>query len=184
MKTLVLYLGVLIFLGISSTAQATIIDLGVLTIPNLGSPAGEEAYLDATYEDVTFLQKWETDGNGFEVTPSPSIGTYTFDNGGNVTNDLVSWDLTGSSFTLRFILTKDGNAGSGNTFYHLYQIEPNMGEMGFDLPITINNQKEISHTSFFGQQQQVIPEPSTLILFAVGLLGVIGMGYLKRKKAA
>jgi len=31
---------------------------------------------------------------------------------------------------------------------------------------------------------EVIPEPSTYLLFAVGILGIIGMGYRQRKKAA
>ena len=113
-----------------ASLPATVIDVDgdpALFLDNGGNPEDELAYLEGALGfDLTYLLKFETDGNG--LSEDPGIGIYTFDDGGNVTTDTVSCDLTGTDgFILSYILLKDGNLPMGDGIYNLYQVTTDMG---------------------------------------------------------
>ncbi len=179
------------------TAEATLINHGVLELPGLGNPGGEETYVETTWNggaDLTYLQKWNTDGTGFDQ--SPGIGGYTFTPDGNVATSTVTWDMSVNNpggLGLSYILLKDGSAGggSGNTLYHLYGIGADMASNG-SASLTINGLKGISHYTFFGAEingppppppppppPNGVPEGGTSVLM-LGL-SLIGLGVLRRR---
>lgn len=80
-----------------------------------------------------------------------------------------------------FILFNQFNANHGR---YTYQVTSNGID---DVVLTVRPDGGGGRTRFNGLQIEsnlIVPEPSTYLLFAVGILGIIGMGYRQRKKAA
>jgi hypothetical protein len=178
-----LMVGLLALLPCST--QASLVDEGALNLPNLGSPEAEKAYLESlgVFSDLTYLQKWNTDGTGFALTTT-GIGTYTFSPDGNVATMDITWDLTGTAYDLAYVLVKDGNAPDGPNgeklkWYHRYSVTADQVKNSLTpQAITINNDKGISHISFFGVTDGgSVPEPATALVWSL----LIGMGVAYRR---
>ncbi len=142
----------------------------------LGSPTDEQNYLIANgYLPATsqFLGKFDKDNNIEDgainidqyVTVTMTSGS-TWD---------ISWDLTGSGFTLDGVLIKDGVESPGNQLYRFYGVSADevlvgSGTVTFDDPV-----KGISHISFFGSPGQVPDSRTTAVLLGLALTGLAGL---------
>jgi len=88
----------------------------------------------------------------------------------------VEWDLTGTGYMLLAIVAK--TAGSLN----IYEVSGDMGLTGTGTVMSPDGIDSISHISFFvGKGEITVPEPGTLALLGLGL---IGMGVARRRKVA
>jgi hypothetical protein len=88
----------------------------------------------------------------------------------------ISWNLTGSGFTLDGVLIKDGVSGPGNQLYRFYGVSADetligSGTVTFDNPV-----KNISHITFFGSPGGVtVPDGGTTVMLLGAALSVLGM---------
>ena len=108
-----------------------------------------------------------------------SFVTVTFN--GNVAT--VSWDLTGSGFTLDGLLIKDGNVQGGGMLYRFYGVSADetlvgSGTVTFDNPV-----RDISHITFFGSPGGgQVPDGGTTVMLLGAALGSLGMARRFLKK--
>ena len=94
----------------------------------------------------------------------------------------ISWNLTGSGFTLDGVLIKDGRA-AGGMLYRFYGVSADetlvgSGTVTFDNPV-----KNISHITFFGSPGGgQVPDGGTTVMLLGAALGSLGMArrFLKR----
>jgi hypothetical protein len=115
---------------------------------DVGSPPVESGPLDASYDTVF---NPETDPSGADIT-------YT---GG---------DIVGSP---SYLLVKDGKQTPA---WYLFELAPGLGWDGTEILQLRDfwpNEGAISHVALYGDQTP-IPEPTTMLLFGTGLIGLIG----------
>jgi VPDSG-CTERM motif len=147
----------------------------------IGNPAAELNYLQThgggsyqpTFLPATsqFLFKMNNDG-----TTDGDFGQYFAINmvSGNTWD--ISWNLTGSGFTLDGLLIKDGNVQGLGMLYRFYGVSADevlvgSGTVTFDDPV-----KNISHISFFGSPGgQQVPDGGTAVMLLGAALGVLGI---------
>jgi hypothetical protein len=162
-------------------AQAHLLDPQQFFVNNpLGDPAGELDYLqDNGYLPATsqFLFKQNSDG-----TTEGDFGQYfTVSIVGNTAT--ISWNLTGSGFTLDGVLIKDGNVQTKGHLYRFYGVSDDEtligeGTVTFDDPV-----RDISHISFFGSPGgNGVPDGGTTVMLLGAALGSLGMARRFLKK--
>jgi VPDSG-CTERM motif len=93
----------------------------------------------------------------------------------------ISWNLTGSGFTLDGVLIKDGVVQGKGQLYRFYGVSADetligSGTVTFDNPV-----RGISHISFFGSPGGQVPDGGTTVMLLGASLGALGMvrRYLK-----
>ena len=176
-----------LLLGLLATSitHATLIDRGI--IGQGGNPAGEaQAIINADLlgigtDPLTYLAKfefdeaeWDSDGlfdnNKFGATD------YT----GNPATTTLTWDLTGTGYTLEAVAVKAA------TLMRIYAVADDQKLMDLNGQAGVSPWRdEISHVTFFGRTGNTPPPPgvpdtgSTLLLLGLGL-GFLG--FLKRQK--
>jgi VPDSG-CTERM motif len=137
-------------------------------------------------DENTFLQ-----GQGLLPATSQYLGKFNagggFENGAlnisqfvtiNVINSStwdISWDLTGSGFTLDGVLIKDGRVQGKGHLYRFYGVSADetligSGTVTFDNPV-----RGISHISFFGSPGGQVPDGGTTVMLLGAALGALGM---------
>jgi hypothetical protein len=125
-----------------------------------------------------FLGKRE-DGGGFE---NGAINISQFvtvtELSGNTWE--ISWNLTGSGFTLDGVLIKDGRVQGQGQLYRFYGVSADEALIGSGTVTFDNPVRDISHISFFGSPGGVPDGGATVMLLGAGL-GALGMvrRYLK-----
>ena len=166
-------------------AQAHLLDPFQFTLNHpLGSPLAEQIYLknngggsyQPTFLPATsqFLFKQNNDGTTdgnfgqfFTVAFAPATNSWD-----------ISWNLTGSGFTLDGVLIKDGNLGG--QLYRFYGVSADENVSGSGtVSFAIRN---ISHVSFFGSPTgQQVPDGGTTIMLLGAALSTLGVArrYLK-----
>jgi protein with PEP-CTERM/exosortase system signal len=88
----------------------------------------------------------------------------------------ISWNLTGSGFTLDGVLIKTGNVkpfGHGYKFFGVSADETLIGSgtvASFKNPV-----KDISHITFFGSPGGQVPDGGTTVMLLGAALGALGM---------
>jgi VPDSG-CTERM motif len=95
----------------------------------------------------------------------------------------ISWNLTGSGFTLDGVLIKDGRVQGKGHIYRFYGVSDDQALVGsgtvtFDDPV-----RDISHISFFGSPGgNGVPDGGTTLMLLGAALGSLGMArrFLKR----
>ena len=133
--------------------------------------------------ELAIEEYFDWDATTFTLISTSAVTYTNYDDSGAVVTGASksgTWETTNSSTTIEFYSVK---AGSG---YALYQLNPvdNYGSWStFDLWSAGsygggNGGLEISHFSGF-QPSAPVPEPATIILFGLGLLGLAGVS---RKK--
>jgi hypothetical protein len=166
-------------------AQAHLLDpFQFNTASPIGNPAAELNYLQThgggsyqpTFLPATsqFLGKFEN--NGTITNGSINISTYVTVTVVNESTWNISWNLTGSGFTLDGVLIKDGRAGGGE-LYRFYGVSADetligSGTVTFDNPV-----RGISHISFFGSPGGggQVPDGGTTVMLLGAALGSLGM---------
>jgi len=156
----------------------------------IGNPTAEFNYLQThgggsyqpTFLPATsqYLGKLDKD-NGWE-NGALNITTYVSvtQSSGNTWN--VSWNLTGSGFTMDGMLIKDGTVRGSGMLYRFYGVSADetlvgSGTVTFDNPV-----KGISHITFFGSPGGQVPDGGTTVMLLGAALGSLGMArrFLKR----
>jgi hypothetical protein len=172
-------------------AQAHLLDPFQFTTANpIGNPADDLAYLQShgggsyqpTFLPATsqFLFKQNNDG-----TTDGNFGQYfTVTHNGTTNTWTVSWDLTGSGFTLDGVFIKDGVSSPHNLLYRFYGVSADEA-LKSDTPqiVTFDNPvKNISFVEFFGSPGGSVPDGGTTVMLLGTALGSLGMvrRFLKR----
>jgi hypothetical protein len=95
----------------------------------------------------------------------------------------ISWNLTGSGFTLDGVLIKDGNVQGKGMIYRFYGVSADetlvgSGTVTFDNPV-----RNISHITFFGSPGgNGVPDGGTTVMLLGAALGSLGMARRFLKK--
>jgi hypothetical protein len=96
----------------------------------------------------------------------------------------ISWNLTGSGFTLDGVLIKDGNVQTKGHIYRFYGVSADealigSGTVTFDDPV-----RAISHITFFGSPGGggQVPDGGTTVMLLGAALGSLGMARRFLKK--
>jgi hypothetical protein len=173
-------------------AQAHLLDTQQLfTAGPIGNPSAELNYL-------------QTHGGGsYQPTFLPATSQFLgkFNRGGAIENGAIhisnyvtlnmvsgntweiSWNLTGSGFTLDGVLIKDGNVQGSGMLYRFYGVSADetligSGTVTFDNPV-----KGISHITFFGSPGGgQVPDGGTTVMLLGAALGSLGMARRFLKK--
>ena len=146
----------------------------------IGNPAAELTYLQGQNllpATSQFLFKMNSNGS-----TEGAFGQYFTVNmvSGNTWN--ISWNLTGSGFTLDGALIKDGNVQGSGMLYRFYGVSADetligSGTVTFDNPV-----RNISHISFFGSPGGQVPDGGTTVMLLGAALGSLGMARRFLKK--
>ena len=173
-----------VMLAFSPNASAHLLDpFQFFTNGPIGNPAAELNYLQThgggSYQPTflpgtsQFLGKFEDDGS--VENGAINISTYVTVNmvSGNTWD--ISWNLTGSGFTLDGVLIKDGNVQGSGMLYRFYGVSADealigSGTVTFDDPV-----KDISHISFFGSPGGQIPDGGAAVMLLGGALCALGI---------
>jgi hypothetical protein len=140
-------------------------------LQNNGGGSYQPTFLPATSQ---FLFKMNDDG-----TTDGLLGQYfSVMNMGNMW--MISWNLTGSGFTLDGALIKDGNLDG--QLYSFYGISADETVMGSGM-VMFTSMRNISHISFFGSPGGGnVPDGGTTVMLLGTALGSLGMARRFLKK--
>ena len=150
----------------------------------IGNPAAELNYLQTngggsyqpTFLPATsqYLGKFNS-GGGIE-DGAIDISAYVTINVVSPNSWVVTWNLTGSGFTLDGVLIKDGNVQGQGMLYRFYGVSADetlvgKGTVTFDDP-----RRSISHITFFGSPGgNGVPDGGTTVMLLGVALGALGM---------
>jgi hypothetical protein len=135
-----------------------------------GGGSYQPTFLPATSQ---FLGKFNSDGsieNG-----AINISTYVTVNmlSGNTWE--ISWNLTGSGFTLDGVLIKDGNVQGSGMLYRFYGVSADEALIGSGTVTFDDPTRDISHMSFFGSPGGQVPDGGTTVMFLGAALCALGI---------
>jgi VPDSG-CTERM motif len=165
-------------------AQAHLLDpVQFFTQGPIGSGTDENTFLQGQGllpGTSQFLGKFEAEG-GFE-NGALNISQFVTINQVSGNTWEISWNLTGSGFTLDGVLIKDGNVQGEGDIYRFYGVSADealagSGTVTFDNPV-----RDISHISFFGSPGGQVPDGGTTVMLLGAALGSLGMARRFLKK--
>jgi hypothetical protein len=166
-------------------AEAGLIDLGTAFLSSpLGSPSAEADWIEDRADlahDLTYLNKWDAGGSGFDSVPPGAVTSshFTVTPGGAETSQLITWDLAGTGYAAQYVLIKDGKTPEGH-YYRLYEVTADQVITGTDTVRFTNPEKNISHIAWYGVPAAVPDGGATVALLG---LGFIALGVARRKLA-
>jgi hypothetical protein len=150
----------------------------------IGNPAAELNYLQThgggsyqpTFLPATSQYLGKFENNGTIENGAINISTYVTVNmvSGNTWD--ISWNLTGSGFTLDGVLIKDGNVQGQGMLYRFYGVSADetligSGTVTFDNPV-----RNISHITFFGSPGGgQVPDGGMTVMLLGAALGALGI---------
>jgi hypothetical protein len=174
-----------LMLAFSPNASAHLLDpFQFFTNGPIGNPSQELDYLQThgggsyqpTFLPATsqFLGKFEA-GGGVE-NGAIDIDTYVTVNVVSGSTWEISWNLTGSGFTLDGVLIKDGNVQGLGMLYRFYGVSADEALIGSGTVTFDDPAKNISHISFFGSPGGgVVPDGGTTVMLLGAALGALGI---------
>jgi hypothetical protein len=165
-------------------AQAHLLDpQQFFTAGPIGNGTAENTFLQNNgFLPATSQYLGKFNSNGAIENGAINIDTYvnvTF--AGNVAT--ISWNLTGSGFTLDGVLIKDGSVQTKGHIYRFYGVSADealvgSGTVTFDDPV-----RAISHITFFGSPGGgQVPDGGTTVMLLGAALGSLGMARRFLKK--
>lgn len=191
MKTI--RLGLLILVACAATsAKANLIEYDTYFSGVLGNPSAENNWAEGVtgVDPLSYLAKYDTDEGNWE---NGAVSNSYFDLSVYGDTAKVGWDLTGTGFLLRYVLIKSGMATNPRDkterghLYSLFEVTEDqytasgsMQDLYFGWAPDYVIDKGISHVTFLGTQATSVPEPSALLLFSAGLLGVAALRRRRR----
>jgi protein with PEP-CTERM/exosortase system signal len=146
----------------------------------IGNPDAENTYLQnnghlpATSQ---YLGKFNRNDDNTSTIENGAINISTYVtvvfSGNSAT---ISWNLTGSGFTLDGLLIKDGNVQGKGQLYRFYGVSADETTEGSGTVIFDNPVKNISHITFFGSPGgNGVPDGGTTVMLLGAALGSLGM---------
>jgi hypothetical protein len=151
---------------------------------SIGNPSAELAFLQGNGSlPATSQYLGKHNAGGVVENGAIDIATYVTvtEVGSNTWN--ISWNLTGSGFTLDGVLIKDGNVQGKGMLYRFYGVSADetlvgSGTVTFDNPV-----RGISHITFFGSPGGgQVPDGGTTVMLLGAALGSLGMARRFLKK--
>jgi hypothetical protein len=147
----------------------------------IGNPASELNYLQTngggsyqpTFLPATsqFLLKQNRNGS-----TDGDFGQYFTVNMVSSNSWEISWNLTGSGFTLDGVLIKDGNVQGQGMLYRFYGVSADETLIGEGTVTFDDPRRGISHISFFGSPGgNGVPDGGTTLMLLGAALGALGM---------
>jgi hypothetical protein len=165
--------------GLAVQAQAHLLDpVQFYTDGPIGNPTDEQNYLIANGylpAGSQYLGKHDAGAAGFD-NGAINISSYVTVTETSASSWDISWDLTGSGFTLDGVLIKDGVVQGSGQLYRFYGVSADetligSGTVTFDNPV-----KGISHIAFFGSPGGQVPDSgTTAALLGLALTGLAGL---------
>jgi len=151
----------------------------------IGNPTQDTQYLINNFgqpSDLVSLFKENNDGTTAGLYGKYFTVTMT-------TSSLwtVSWNLTGTGFTLDSVLIKDGATRNNQQLYGFYTVSADQaiigsGTVDFNGTLPFGMNRKISFVEFFGSPITSVPDGGSTVMLlgvALGALGVV-RGYLTR----
>jgi hypothetical protein len=149
----------------------------------IGNPSDELNYLQThgggsyqpTFLPATSQYLGKFEDNGSHENGAINISTYVTVNivSGNTWD--VSWNLTGSGFTMDGMLIKSGNVQGQGMLYRFYGVTPDQAIQGSGIVTFDNPMKDISHITFFGSPGGgQVPDGGTTVMLLGAALCVLG----------
>jgi hypothetical protein len=150
----------------------------------IGNGTDEQNYLIANgYLPATsqYLGKHNA-GGGFE-NGAINISQYVTVTEVSANSWDISWNLTGSGFTLDGVLIKDGRVQGNGMLYRFYGVSADEALVGSGTVTFDNPVRGISHISFFGSPGGgQVPDGGTTVMLLGAALGSLGMARRFLKK--
>ena len=167
-------------------AQAHLLDPQTFFLNHpIGSGTDENAYLISNgYLPATSQYLGKQDNNGVFEPGAINISQYVTITHTTAQTWTVSWNLTGSGFTLDGVLIKDGTIQGQGEVYKFYGVsadEALIGSGTVSLADVGRNGRNISHISFFGSPGGQVPDGGTPVMLLGAALSTLGVArrYLK-----
>ena len=142
----------------------------------LGNGPEEAAYLSShgyTDECCQYLGKYNQ-GGPFE-NGAINISQFVTVTEVSANSWDITWNLTGSGFTLCGVLIKDGKVQGSGHLYRFYGVSPDEALVGSGTVTFDNPVRGISHISFFGCAGQGVPDGGTTVTLLGAALGALGI---------
>ena len=136
-----------------------------------GGGSYQPTFLPATSQYLgKFNQGGSSEDGAIDISTYVSISVLS----GNTWE--ITWNLTGSGFTLDGLLVKSGNVQGQGMLYRFYGVSADETLIGSGTVTLDNPVKDISHITFFGSPGGgVVPDGGTTVMLLGAALGALGI---------
>lgn len=150
----------------------------------IGNPTNELNYLQThgggsyqpTFLPATSQYLGKFNQGGSSENGAIDISTYVSISVLSGSSWAITWNLTGSGFTLDGLLVKSGNVQGQGMLYRFYGVSADETLIGSGTVTLDNPVKDISHITFFGAPGGgVVPDGGMTVMLLGAALGLLGI---------